>query len=247
MPRSGYDFENTQSQLGASTIDPVEQTYLQTGISLLDGLGRSIYFETFRDGIVCWEAVPSAGASPPILYHEGANAVFDGYKPGFNCFLRPGLTLDAFSRLDRRDYIGSQVKLGLEVGVRLKLNSPRVNIILYADRIGSAEYRMEFYMDVANQTLSVRTGGNLQQVGTFIKPSGSTGTNTQIKIVGDFENGLYRKLLVNEDAFDIDTIPMDVTAVADEGISYTQIKAISKGATSNSLNVGYIRLTKDEP
>ena len=247
MPRSWFDFGNVESLISGKQINNIELLQVLTGITLLDNLGQTKYYDFFTNGFGGWSTASSGAGTAPYLYDLGLVSAELPYHTGLNVLMNPGVVANDLSYFSKSVFLGKQTKVGLEVGYKMYANSPNLYIRKQYNPENYPAKEMNILVKHDTSELYVLSQSGNYVVYNFQKPVGITGVNTQIKVVGDYETGFYRKLLFNDNVFDVSAYDMLNLVGVPEGHCGEQLQAKSYGAGTGQIIVGYVRSTVDEP
>ncbi len=248
MPRGTQDYGSIVSSFGATQIDVAELSYLLAGYGLIDGLGRTVLADNFRFGLGGWNKSFSGTGVIPQLVNDTFESGGVLFSPPFACYLNGGVTANGISLLSEKIFLGSQVKLGIELG--FYINPPCADLsfqIVFVPSVGTGYYALVKISATDNKIYIRTTGGVYQQIGILPVLTAGVLYRAQLKMVGDWSLGVYHKLLFGENAYSVDGIPLIVTSAVPAGVADFVIFAASRGGASIDAYIGFVRCSKDEP
>jgi len=247
MGRGNKDFESAGYLLGNSTIDNADLVAMQLGVGLLDGLGRTVVFDTFGKGFGMWNFINSGVGVLPLLANAQRNGLGTIYVPPYSVECDPKVAAGDISGISTSAYLGTQSRLGIEVGFIIGVNMPDLRVDVEFAPTNQAARLMRIVLSNNGNSVLLNTGASTQNVGTFISGGINTGSKIQMKLTGDWTLNKYQKLLVNENVIPVSTIPLGNSGAASLGGLVVKVYNVSYGAGSSKGFIGYVRLTKDEP
>ncbi len=247
MSRGTSDFGNINASFAVNQVDNSETQQMLTGIGLLDGLGKTVYFDSFSKGLGGWAKLTTGAGVAPAIADVNDNNIGGIYAPPYSAKLNPGVVLNDTSSLLLRSLLGVQQNVGVEFGFCFTSATSDFSLSFEYYKIGVAAKKIGLRGSIKNNTLELNNGAVWTSLGNFNTFLTGNYLRSAIKIVGDFVTLKYKKLLINEKSIAIDNYALGNSGLGQPGGSYLNLGAVSYGAGTTSLYLGYFRLSKDEP
>ncbi len=247
MSRGTSDFASIGATFAVNQIDNSETQQMLTGIGLLDGLGKTVLFDSFSKGLGAWYKTAAGAGSVPVIADVNDNNIGGIYAPPYSAKLNPGLVLNDTSTLVLRAILGIQQNIGIEFGFCFTSATSDFLLSFEYYRIGGAAKKIGLRGSIANNTLELNNGAVWTSLGNFNTFLTGNYLRSAIKIVGDFTTLKYKKLLINEKSIAINSYNLGNSGLGQPGGSYLNLNGVSYGAGTTALYLGYFRLSKDEP
>ncbi|MEW5992947.1 MAG: hypothetical protein AB1744_00940 [Candidatus Zixiibacteriota bacterium] len=247
MPRGYYDFGSIESLLGANQLDTGEIFHALTGVGLLDGLGRTFFFDSFRYGLGGWLLGSSGTGKTPTIIPADLLRSSDVYIPPFSAYFYTGVTSGDLSYFARDFYKPERQRIGLEFGVRLNGACSTYRVAMSEDFGGGYKKRWELRLDRINAVIKIETTSGWVDLCSYPIPVGSSVHSLQAKVVVDFETGRYRRVIIGDSSYAVGDLEMPAGYVGVEGVLGSQFIAVNPGISASAVTLGYVRYTVDEP
>ncbi len=247
MARGSNDFGNIGAAFAANQMDTADIQETLTGIGLLDGLGKTVYFDNFKNGLGGFAKLAEGAGVAPVLADVNENNIGGIYSPPYSAKCTTGDNVADKSSLVFRAVLRNQSKLGLEFGYTFISSTSDFDLNMDFWREGGSAKKIGLRASIANNTLELATGAIWQSLGQFRSFLTGNVNRMQIKIVGDFETQMYKKLLVGEKSYDVNQYALGNSTFGNPTGLYIKLAAVSYGAGSTPIYFGYFRLSKDEP
>jgi hypothetical protein len=243
VARGGPDWNAPDYQLSAVQVDTADIADRLLGFARLDQRGRIVVLETWRDGLGAWLAgFSGTGVLPAVMADNSLAFVGTSYMQ-----FDVGATLNSQSYVERNQYLGEAKRIGLEASLVLHTGVADANLVVSYQRRGGTDYSADLRYRTGTDAWRVVTGAAVSQV-LDVPGLGLLGeSHVQVKLVADFETGFYSRLLLGEIEYDLSEIPLRTDLALDEGKCLWQVGAIAVDISRQTLQNGYIILTKDEP
>lgn len=247
MPRGWFDFGNVESLLSGKQIDPTELLYQLTGIGLIDGLGKTMFFTNFENGLNGWYTHKSGDAKKPYIDIGGINGnLFSSISKNM-IILNPG-TLGSGECVMQKEYLViEQKKLGLELGYSVVGKAPAMYVKMSYNYNGLSLRHVGVMIDFFKGTIDIDTTAGVVNIYNFPAYTYYGQMIQQLKIVGNFEKGEYVKLYFAEKLFDLSDYFMAYIPNAVKGNLYIKIHIYPTSLAAGEVYMYYVRLSKDEP
>ncbi len=241
MPRGLPDYYNPDTLISQRLANVEEIVTQLRGVASVDNRGRSLLIEKFDQNLSRWIISSSGDGSNPALSTNEAyippNSVY------FDCGTSGG---SGNSNMQVRLHLGASAKLGLETALWYEDGAPIYDVRMRYNLGGSA---FEAYLNVDPSTgdVSILVGGSQVSVGEVGYVATSVGLWIPVKLVADFENGIYQRLIVGQEQIDLDAYSMDSSAISRPGLSDFTFFLDATNAVNNDAFIGMVVITVDEP
>ncbi len=237
------DWGVSPGQVAAAGTDPgLTSEFVGLGISRLDGKGRVVIADTFRNGSDSWFTNASTQIWPTTGGAIGGNIAYPLVPPVSLLFERTNLTTITATR---RQMIGVTTRLGLETAFFCSgVSSPTMDAELSYDTIAGRNVIVNLRFVASTGAIQVfnTAGGTYATIATV----GTSDGWVALKLVANAVTGLLERLLVGQKIYDL-------TQSCDNGFGTTpgklqaQLKATGVALSTQRGYVGYFLVTTDEP
>ncbi len=248
MARGTQDFGSIVSTIAANQIDTGEIGYLLSGVGLLDGLGRTVIFDNFRNGLGTWAIANTGSGVVPEVITAQYDSKGHMFVPPFDILFDGGVVAGGTSSIVRRFFLGSLGKVGFEAGISLAHTCADLIASIIYGLDGFTWYKAAVKISVKDGIITALNSAGVYQYITSISPDvANTEYPIQFKFVVDFNKGKYVRFLLGQIKYDISaTAPQTIVSV-DAGWPVISLSGTSRGVTYETVKLGYARITLDEP
>lgn len=254
MPIGSPDDGRLESNRSGTMQSPAIDTARGAGFSLLDNLGRLVFYDNFNAGLSRW-SVSSPGTFPYIQRRTDNLVTPQSANPfGFQSAAIPGPAIGTTTAIQTSLSVPASGNVGLEVGLRSDYGSTDGSILVASIRIANhtaPNIDWEFatsYDPAAAQLRLFRSGATWDPVGaTFQRGFGGYKWWTH-KIVVDPSAGSYKRLSYPLGIINLSGsgAPGAVFA-AQAGEMIVSLYVVGKNVPRSTEMVGYVSVTVDEP
>lgn len=242
MARGTPDYGNYNNVIAVNDADYGDivaaiQTYLR-----VDGRGRVLFSDDFKSGVGAWVLSRTPTNRWPFL----TTATYKVFSAPVSLSM-PIDNVGDNAGISR--YIGcfSPSVVGVEVMLNSQADEFDIYILLRFRPVGGTEYVCRVWYDASVELWQVQTSAGWVTVedwsGMATKPNGWFA----VKIVADFVNGTYRRMIIGATEHDLSVQPLNAGAFLAEGEMRLDINVYDGGMGLGDLQIGYIILTADEP
>jgi hypothetical protein len=243
MTRGGPDWGVADYQIAGIQVDLASIADRIRGFGLIDQRGRVQTIDTFDNGLDGWQAYSSGSGSDPVVksmqqyaYAGPCQVVFDA-----------GLVAGGVAGIQKLLHLGEAARIGLEIGLYWTGSEGNLAFsIIYNAQSGSAWLMQLEYNSATNVFNVVSTGGVRVAVSDADAQLANNLGFLSLKLVADFETGMYERFMYGEVQRSIETTPMFATATV-EGLATVGVQVTVSAAANGSMVMTYGALTKDEP
>ena len=243
MARGQPDWQVPDYDLSGVQVDVADTADRILGFSRSDTRGRVHYLDTFSDGIDGYILGITGAAATPV---PKVATRYGGPGP-VHIELDAGDVLSDVSTMQRKFWLGSAKRLGIELCVTFDQDSGDFDTTLSFDRVGgNADAAILRWSRAARQW-------QVWNATAFVSVVGGPDVSTDpmffltVKLVYDYEAGIYKRLLLGEIQYSLESIGIGVGPDAETGGAYVQLVSRSAGAGKGVARVHYLIFTKDEP
>jgi hypothetical protein len=202
MARGYPDYNNPEYSLAARNIDIASMLLVQSGIGPVDGRGRIVWFENFREGVLSWNKATVGAGLDPVVTLEVAD-----HSP-VSCLLDTGGAAggDSVQMYKATNFPGS-TRMGLQVSYMALDSYGALEFYILRSTV-PIEYEAHVRIDFSTGVIQVlKTGAVLQTVATFtVTPTQETFYT--LKVVADFTTGYLVRMMFGDTEIDLSTIKM---------------------------------------
>lgn len=251
MARGGPDDGILASTVSGTGSNPTIDTARGAGFSLLDNLGRLVFYDNFARGLGGWGRLPT-GSAPALRTRRDTGAVaftsggVSPYGP-HPAYIAGQAAAPGGLRLSL--VLPPSGKVGIELGLRTDSNSTLGSWIetVLTHNMASIAYRSAVRYYPSTQTLQYQdiagTWTNFA-AGSFLR--GANGYDWwALKWVTDFSLGKITRLVMPRGVLTPNVSIQSGTA--EPGETLVEITVPPNGATLTNEYIGYVALTQDEP
>ncbi len=241
MPRGLPDYYNPDTLISQRLANVEEIVTQQRGFASLDNRGRTLFFDRFEVAGGAWISANSGDASNPDL-------------DGNICYVRPTsivmaagtLTGVGVSWMIKRFLLGATSRLGIETALGYRTGACTYHVSITYNLDGE-ETLAELRVLDGSGDISIYTGGAFVSVGNVGFNAGATLCWLPVKLVADYANDIYLRLVVGQEEIDLSDYALDTSSVAEAGLAEITLKCVADDDVANSGHYGYAIITVDEP
>lgn len=242
MARGAPDYSNVTAGSPLHRLDDMAELAARLGSPVThDRTGMIVFIESFSMGLGGWES-SGAGTGNDVLL---ANTPF---RTGpFSCKLVAGDNGSGSAKLFRKFPIPVLGKYGLEFSVKIGSDTGDfLWTLAYHDGTSEHNYTMKYMVD--EEEVWIKGSDGTYSVLIESLPLMFTYSPFQtIKMVVDFENDLFVRLIINEETHDISTYPAYIFTSSDSpNVRVDLQQRVTVGGNPASY-VDDIILTQNEP
>lgn len=240
MARGYPDYNNPVYSLASKNIDFGILALAQMGIASIDGRGRIVWFENWREGIYKWSLNNAGDAFPPRL-----TTTRSFIAPASCEFVYGTLAGVGEVGITRETTLYSPGRLGVEFS--LSMSNLNNDFRLYF-RVGTLTEIMLALLTIHSSTGDVIIQDDITDR-TITNVLGQLGVVTfiPVKLVVDFITHSFVRLMIGELSFDLSQyVTWDLMPVSREFVS-VGFDVLATGAVYTSDFLGHVIFTTDEP
>lgn len=247
MPRSWFDFGSMESLLGARQPDQAEIFHILAGVGLLDGLGRTEYFDTFKFGLGGWYLGSSGTGKAPKIQFSDITTPSEVFVPPIAIQFYTGNVANDFSYMSIDRAFTIKQKVGLEFGFILDNMPPTLEVYINVDFGAAFRKRAHLMLDATVPALKIHTDLGSKVITNITIPNPSTWRRYKIKTVINLDTATYERLLYNDAIYQLAGDKLAGGFAVGDNTLTLQFKATNKTGTPSYFTLGYVRFTVDEP
>ncbi len=240
MPRGLPDYYNPSTVVSQRVVDMTQILATLAGISPVDGRGRILYFDSFKDGLVGWTLANIGDGVIPVAYVNLSEL------PPVSARLDGGtLAGNGQSIMNRVGNVLDATGLGFEAGLYFSSFDTVTNLNIYyhgASRILAANLQLIS----ATGVCQIVTGGVLTPIVTLGNLAAADGW-IPVKLVADVANGVYSRLIVGQSQYDLTQALQDTGPSTVQGRIQVNLSVQGKSGTAGVNYLGHVFITTDEP
>lgn len=239
-----YTFNDYADQLstGASYSEPelLEQAVRLGSISVFERSGTTLFMDDFEAPTLKWEVTGSGTGAEAVL---STTYILKGSQ---SCKITGGSTADKSLELIRRLPAPAVANFGLEFAYNYNSNIDDLTITLYYyDSL--KEHKAQIIIDYASQFIKyLDSAGDKLAVNSLPLPYDSADLFHNIKLVADFINNKYVKLIYDDTEYDISSYSYYRSNSANEKHIAISIKITHGEATTQSIYLDSCIFTTNE-
>lgn len=242
MPRGAPDYSNVRAPSPLSRLDDMGELAARLGSPVThDRKGRIIFVDSFEYGMASWQ-VSAPGDSTVVVSPDNKRS--KAFSVKMTAVSGNGLGGAQISRAFPYPYLNKQ---GLEFSVMF-LTEPRYLIWSLSRRDGTEEHQFQcMYMPTEKEVVVTIPGGSSVAVIEDIELFVGSGLFHTIKMVADFENNVYQRLIINETSLeltDYEPYTFDYDSTAHTNVIIT---LYSDDGETDTVFIDDVILTQGEP
>lgn len=208
-----------------------------------DRRGNVIFADDFRHGDVSWENIEGEGDG------EVAVVAADSYQGPFCLRITSGdeAGVDQSTVVYKNISAGNVSKYGLECSVRFYVAWD--NFRLRMDRRdGTTSYAAEIRLSYADDEIQyLDSDSNYTKIAALAGVAKAVGQYHTVKLVVDFEENTYYRLLIDEVEYDLSAYDVESSGDANEPSFYIAITLVGRDGTNDKCHVDDVIFTRNEP
>jgi len=240
MPRGLPDYYNPDTLVSQRLANVEELLTLMRGVASIDNRGRTFYYSNFGEGIRSWRLKNFFDGSLPVC--SALQAEVDPASMEMDAGTLSG---SGENYAEKRFRIHDLKKAGLEFSLAHYNDSAKVAGILAYDN-GTNYVQGRIDIDQVAKTVEIYDDDTPVTVVTL--PASYAQIDwLPVKVVFDFENGIYLRLLVGLRQYDLTKYSLSLGGTVQEGVFITHIKGIAVDDGDNIAYIGHVAITVDEP
>lgn len=240
MPRGYPDYQNPVNQVAGRLVDFSGIQSAILGLATLDGLGRLLWFDTFRGGLGAWELVSGGPGADPSISDQHAEI------PPTCLKLDLGAGGAGSSSQISRTFIYTRPSIfGVELGLLLQHKHDMLTVTV-TSFFGGVILEAVLEYDQWSGVVTLNLGFGALPILTVSNPDLSV-TWLPLKLVLDFQNGVGRRLVVGSTVLSLADKTFNPGAGTGSDLVFMAIAGRGLATPSASQYVGHVYLTTDEP
>ncbi len=241
MPRGLPDYYNPDTLVSQRLANVEEVVTALRGIASLDNRGRTLFFEDFHSNMSGWVLTNGNDGVDPAI-DTGLSLV-----PPSSCKLNAGTSgNNGFSTLTKRFHLGASAKLGFETAIWYHEDAPSYKMEMRYNLAG-VEYFSLLRLLPTTGALDIWSAGGYNNIGNVGYAATANGAWLSLKLVADYANGLYTRILAGQLQIDVSDYILRQSVQAAAGHSYFYLLAEAINAVTNDGYFGFVAGTVDEP
>jgi len=241
MPDLPDDYPFNPGSTRYPLVDMAELAARVNAFDVYDRRGQVIWWDRGLGGTAPWIVSPVIGSNKLSLINEYT------YFGPYALQLTSDLTTSAFVFMYHILAAAELNKWGAEVAFGFPGNFERLSIrFMSQDGTNAHAARIDFLRS-GDKVQITDENGNLLDVGTLPLLAGNAGVYHHVKMVADFADDMYVRLLIDNQEIDLSAYPLYVYANASGPWQYFQIVLWAEAASVQSVNLGNVILTVNEP
>lgn len=247
MARGTEDFGTPTYTFGIHNVDANEIQQMLLGFGLIDGLGHTVFYDDFNEGLHKWTVLPTGTNVYPSLHVHEADNLQVAYRSPYA--LEMVTTTAAFEtqEITQYMYLGTIHRVGLEVGLFIRPNSPNLRIYgIHTDLAGNNK-DAQILIDVKNTKIFLYQAGVAINLSSYVPNLFDISRKVRLKIVWDIDKSKYVRFMIGDIDIPVTAYTIDNSVGSAIGNFGCSIIAEATNISVGKAYIGYVRLTKDEP
>lgn len=241
MARGKPDFNAGSYGVSINQFDPNDIVSAIRSFGRIDGKGRVIFFEDFREGLANWYSSGVGSVHLPQITNNAGQAYISNYSVVFDT-----PTVGNTAKIERFIILPNIDRIGIEVAINIEL--AHNNMYLQYTRLVSPANRrgVSIYTDVANSCLKISAVEGQIVIPDLTIPFAGINAWLNYKLVFDFTLNTYIRLIVYNRVFDLSAYHIANVA----GTDIDHITVLAQNNVINNIEKTYCGLciiTVDEP
>lgn len=241
-PRGTPDGQAVTYETASQITDLGAHANYLWGFAPVDGRGRMVFLDTFNNGLGAWSIDPT---NTTLIGNDPADGRGYAFVPPYGVKFATGSSGSA--TLTHNLILGRGGNYGIECAIPMRGENPEYNIFLNIRPFNlTNKIAGLIYSPVTNQWILYASPTNI--VLTSMSGNGSNPSPywIQVKVVGDWNTGKYKRAIIGDTQYDISAYTMITGGTSINGLSQARLELYGKtGSVAGYL--GYILVTRDEP
>ncbi len=241
MPRGLPDYYNPDTLVSQRLANVEEVVTALRGVASLDNRGRTLFFDSFGEGLSGWVLSSEGAAASPVV------STGQAYIPPASVYLDAGNTGgDDNSKLTKIIQLGASALLGFETSYWYHGDAPLLRMDLRYDLAGDDYFaRMEILPETG--VIRIWSSSGWATIANVGYNAWSEGAWLPLKLVADFANGEYMRAIVGQEQIDLSAYALMSTVVAVSGRAEFRLTCFPSGDGADVGYIGHATGTVDEP
>jgi len=241
MPRGLPDYYNPDTLVSQRLANVEEVVTALRGIPSIDNRGRTLFFENFNGNLSGW--VSSSDEDGSVAVISTAQAMI---SPASALLDAGTLGNSGSSWMWKNIQLGASALLGFETSLWYSSGAPTFRMDLRYDLAGD-EFFARLEVRPASGEIRIHSTDGSAIVGAVGYNGIATGAWLPLKVVADFANGAYTRLIVGQEQIDVSAYALTSSVLAVPGRAEFKIHCLAGNAVTNLANIGHATGTVDEP
>jgi hypothetical protein len=242
MSRGLPDYGIRDYQIAIEQNDLSIFALVDSGFTFMDGRGRIIWFDNFKQGLQKWNTFTGGNGIAPTHVH------YNGYYYGYyGCVIFDPVDSTGMSGMFFQQNISFGNKVGLEIYVRLTSNHGRAIFRVQESDVDGHAYTALGYIEETSGDVFITTPSG--DVKVYDNPSDAYVSDhwTNFKIVGNFTTGKFYKLIIGGNSVDLSAYDMVAASTGIKGRVYIDLRIEGKVGKTGQMYIGGVLVNVDEP
>lgn len=240
MPRGLPDYYNPDTVLAAKMIDMGQVLTGVIGVNTVDGRGRIVWYDNFREGVGAWIDSSSGDATPVV-----ATTVHCEIPP---CAMRlssgtSGGAGDGKAYFQLR--LGQPYRMACEFTLYATTDDVRINLYMVYSTTGGGKRGM-IVIYPSTGLIQISTGGGLLNL-TNIDMSAMANAWIPVKFVMDVPNDKYLRVMIGGQEISIPLYSLYATADTFDETAWIVVEVLGQDGADHNIYIGHTFITLDEP
>jgi len=243
MSRGTPDYGIPDYQVAIEQNDLSIFSLVESGFTFMDGKGRIIWYENFKQGLYKWNI--SAGGGGEIPSHIASFAYSYGF---YGCVVLNPVVNGGDVVMLAQQNISFAKRAGLEVYMNMASNHGRCTFSIQVSDIDVHAYTAKIYVEEGTGDIYLVHSGGTTKI--YDMPNNSYISNhwTNLKIVGDVSTGAYFRFTIGGNQIDVSAYTMVEVSTGIKGRATIDLRNDGKtGGNTGQLYIGGVLLSVDEP
>ena len=242
MVRTAPDYSNVRSEAPLHRLDDMAELAARLGsIATFDRAGRIVWLDDFSKGLGSWITVTNGTGADVSLV-----TTYPEFPPF--CVLMTGGADDQRLALLIQYFAPQELsKLGTELSAGFYSDWDVFSIIMYRFD-GTTRYEASVRLDYGNSRVDIKDhNGVWQKIADLPNLRQGNGCYHKIKLVADFENNVYHRLVLNQRGYKITEYAMQESASGQGEHFQLHVSHVSRAGWNDAVRVDGVVITQNEP
>ena len=241
MPRGLPDYYNPDTIVSQRLANVEEVVTAVRKIGNIDNRGRTLFFDNFNSNLSGWVLGTDGDGAAGVI------STAQAFIPPASALLDTGtLGGEGESSMLKRVQLGASALLGFETSFWYQEDAPWFRMEVRYDLAGD-EFFARLEVRPASGEVRIHSSAGSTIIGDVGFVASGEGAWLPLKLVADFANGEYSRVLVGQEQIDVSAYAILSSVLALPGRAEFKLHCLAANAVTNDAYIGHAAGTVDEP